>query len=182
MTALRVARTVLVIQGLRALLYGFGSVLLGSLLAREGLSDVEAGAVFTSMLVGMAIGSVVVARWGDRLGQRRTYAVLFVLLAGAGTVFALTSWTPALVIAALTGTISTDANESGPITSVEQALLSGVDPVTRTRVFGRYNAVAYFGGSIGALAAGGPAALRSVLPSVPVDQRFMLAFPMIGIA
>jgi MFS family permease len=125
------AHIVISIQALRALLYGFGAVLLGEVLATEGLSDALVGAIFTSMLVGMAIGSLAVGRWADSIGRRRAYVGLFVVLGIAGTVFALSSWTPLLIVAALTGTLSTDANESGPITSLEQAMLSGVDAQTR---------------------------------------------------
>jgi len=44
-------------------------------------------------------------------------------MAAAGTVFALTSWLPGLLLASLTGTVSTDVVESGPFTSIEQAML-----------------------------------------------------------
>ena len=176
------ARIVVSIQALRALLYGFGAVLLGEVLAAEGLSDALVGAIFTSMLVGMAIGSLVVARWVGYIGSRRVYCGLFVVLGIAGTAFALSQWPPLLIAAALTGTLSTDANESGPITSLEQAMLSGVDAKTRPRVFGRYNAVAYLAGSIGALTAGGPTALRHVFPALPGDQRWLLAYPAIAVA
>jgi predicted MFS family arabinose efflux permease len=100
----------------------------------------------------------------------------------SGAVFALTSWLPALLLAAATGTLSTDANESGPITSLEQAMLAGAPPDTRSRLFGRYNAAAYVAGSIGALFAGGPAAFRHVLPALPADQRWLLAFPVVAVA
>ena len=170
----------LAVQGLRALLYGFGAVLLGSVLAAEGLSAVGAGAIFTSTLLGMAVGSLAVGRFGEAIGRRRLYAVLFLVLGAAGAVFALTSWLPLLILAALTGTVSTDANESGPITSLEQAMLSAAPADTRVRVFGTYNAVAYFAGCIGALAAGGPSALRHLIPSIPPDQRWLLAFPVIA--
>ena len=43
----------------------------------------------------------------------------------------------ALVIAARTGTLSTDANESGPITSLEQGRIGQASPQTRLHVFGR---------------------------------------------
>ena len=43
-------RTIVLVQGLRAFLYGFGSILLGSVLAAGGLSAGEVGAVFTAML------------------------------------------------------------------------------------------------------------------------------------
>jgi len=75
-------------------------------------------------------------------------------MALAGTVFALTAWLPALIAAALTGTISTDVVESGPFTSLEQAMLphaaGGRDP---TALFGTYNTVATIAGSLGALTA-----------------------------
>src|SRR5205085_4263842 len=45
-------RLILWIQGLRAFLYGFGTVLLGSVFA-SGLSPAGAGGVFTAMLAGM---------------------------------------------------------------------------------------------------------------------------------
>jgi MFS family permease len=178
----KTARIVISIQALRALLYGFGAVLLGEVLAAEGLSDALVGVVFTSMLVGMAIGSLAVGRWVDYIGSRRAYCGLFVVLGIAGTAFALSQWLPLLIAAALTGTLSTDANESGPITSLEQAMLSGVDAHSRPRVFGRYNAVAYLAGSIGALAAGGPTALRHVVPALAGDQRWLLAYPVIALA
>src|SRR2546430_4724158 len=136
-------RLILWIQALRAFLYGFGSVLRGTVLAAQGLSAAAVGGIFTAMLLGMALASAAVARWGDELGRRRLYAVFFVILGVAGAVFAFTRWRPALVIASLTGTISADPNESGPITSLEQAMLGEAPASARVRVFGRYNAVAY---------------------------------------
>src|SRR6266498_515115 len=149
--------TIFAIQALRALLYGFGSVLIGAALANAGYSDAKVGLVFTSMLAGFALTSLVVGTRGDRLGRRRLYAGLFLVMAVAGTVFALTRWLPALILAALTGTISVEANESGPITSLEQAMIPQVAGAARDRTwaFARYNAVAYLAGSLGALAAGG---------------------------
>lgn len=168
------------VQALRALLYGFGSVLLGTVLAAEGLSDTAVGGVFAAMLAGMALVSVAVGRWGDRAGRRRLYRGLLMLMGASGVVFAVTSWLPALLLAALTGTLSTDPNESGPITSLEQAMLGGVSPSARIRAFGRYNAIAYLAGAVGALLAGGPAALRSLFPALPADQRWLLAFPVVA--
>jgi predicted MFS family arabinose efflux permease len=175
-------RTILAIQALRAFLYGFGSVLIGAILAAGGLGSTAVGAVFTAMLAGMALSSIGIGLRGDRIGRRRAYAVLLLVMGGAGAVFAVTRWLPALILAALTGTLSTDPNESGPITSVEQAMMGGAPAEARARVFGRYNATAYLAGSLGALAAGGPAAFRRVFPALPADQRWLLAFPVLGIA
>jgi predicted MFS family arabinose efflux permease len=181
-TSAPTARILICIQALRALLYGYSAVLLGEIFAREGLSVAAVGAIFTAMLVGMAISSLAVGRWAHVAGHLRLYRGLFVVLGLAGTVFAVSDWWPLLIIAALTGTLSTDANESGPITSLEQAMLSGVAPHTRPRVFGYYNAAAYLAGAVGALAAGGPTALRHIFPGVPGDQRWLLAYPVIAVA
>jgi len=172
---------ILSIQALRAFLYGFGSVILGSALASGGLSDFEVGVVFTAMLAGMAASSIAVGLAGDRIGRRRAYAGLLLVMGAAGAVFALTRSLPLLVLAALTGTLSTDPNESGPITSLEQAMMGGAPAAMRAKVFGRYNAVAYLAGAIGALAAGGPDAFRRLVPALLADQRWLLAFPVLAI-
>ena len=166
------------IQAVRAGLYGFGSVLIGASLAEGGLSEAEVGIVFTAMLIGMAISSLAIGRWGDRLGRRRAYIGLLAAMGVAGAAFALTDAVPILVLAALTGCLSTDPNESGPITTLEQAMLAGTQAAERARIYGRYNAVAYLAGAFGALAAGGPSGLREVIPSLPPDQRWLLALPL----
>lgn len=166
------------IQALRAFLYGFGTVILGSALARSGLSDLQVGAVFTAMLAGMALMSLTVGAVGDRLGRRRMYGGLLATMGAVGVVFALSGSFWVLFLAALTGTMSTDANESGPITTLEQAMIGRAPAATRVHVFGRYNAVAYLAGALGALAAGGPAFLRRAWTSAPTDQRWLLVFPL----
>jgi len=118
------------------------------------------------VLAGTALVSVLIARYGDRVGRRRCYRLLFVLMAAAGTVFALTNWLPALILAGLTGTVSTDVVESGPFTSLEQAMLpyAGGDS---TRLFGTYNTVATLAGSLGAL-----------LALVGSSPRWLLVYPL----
>jgi len=127
-------------------------VLIGVTLARRGLSAGAVGAVLAALLAGTATVSVLIARYGDRVGRRRCYRLLFVTMATAGAVFALTSWLPALILAGLTGTVSTDVVESGPFTSLEQAMLPHVGG-NATRLFGTYNTVATLAGSLGALIA-----------------------------
>jgi predicted MFS family arabinose efflux permease len=173
-------RLILAIQAARAFLYGFGSVLIGSSLAAGGLSDARVGLVFTAMLVGMAVVSIGVGLVGDRAGRRRMYAVLLGVMGVAGAAFALTRWLPALIVAAMSGTLSTDPNESGPITTMEQAMIGQAPAAARVRVFGRYNAIAYLFGAVGSLAAGGPAAFHHLIPSLPSSQRFLLAFPVVA--
>jgi hypothetical protein len=136
------------VQAARALAYGLGSVLIGLTLADRGLSDAAVGLVLASLLAGSALVSVLIARYGDRLGRRRCYRLLLVAMAVAGAVFAFTGWLPALILAGLTGAVSTEVVESGPFTSLEQAMLPHAAAVQeRTRLFGTYNTVATLAGS-----------------------------------
>jgi predicted MFS family arabinose efflux permease len=176
-------RKILVAQGLRALVYGFGSVLLGASLKERGWSTGRVGLLLSAIVAGTAIMSLVVGVFGDRIGRRRLYSLLYVGLAATGVGFALSSRLWVLVLVALCGALSTEVNDSGPMTSLEQAMLpSGLDARARTRVFGVYNVVAVTVGSFGALAAGGPALLRRVWPHIPADQRYFLVFVPVGIA
>jgi MFS family permease len=167
-------RTILRIQAIRAFLYGLGSVLIGVTLADGGLTDAQVGLIFTAILIGMALGSLVVGTVGERLGRRRVYVAMLLLVGAAGTVFALTLSLPALIAASLTGALSTDPNESGPITSLEQAMIGEAPPATRLSVFGRYNAIAYLAGALGALAASLPGLVAFS------EQRFLLTYPALS--
>jgi MFS family permease len=147
-------------------------------LQREGASGTEVGVVLAVLLAGAATTSVLLARYGDRVGRRRAYRLLLVLMAISGTVFAFTAWLPALLLAALTGTVSTDVVESGPFTSLEQAMLPHAATADTTRLFGTYNTIATLAGSLGALAAGAPTLLAHTFPTLPTSQRWLIAYPI----
>ena len=171
------ARRILAVQALRAFAYGLGSVLIGVTLARRGLSGFEVGIVLSALLAGVALASLAIARTGDRFGRRRWYTALFVVMGMAGAAFALTDETWLLVLAALTGTVSTEVVESGPFTSLEQAMLpSAAGDRDATRLFGTYNTTATLAGSLGALAAG----LTFVVDVEP--QRLLLVYVVVAVA
>ncbi|HSF62348.1 MAG TPA: MFS transporter [Gaiellaceae bacterium] len=171
------ARRILAVQALRAFAYGLGSVLIGVTLARRGLSGFEVGLVLAALLAGVAFASLAIARTGDRIGRRRWYTWLFVVMGVAGAAFALTDETWLLVLAALTGTVSTEVVESGPFTSLEQAMLPSVaGERDATSLFGTYNTVATLAGSLGALAAG----LTLVVDVEP--QRLLLVYVAVAVA
>ena len=171
------ARRILLVQALRAFVYGLGSVLIGVTLADLGLSGVQVGLVLGALVAGAALASLALARFGDTIGRRRWYVVLLAVMGLAGTVFGLTGSVWLMVLAALTGTVSTEVVESGPFTSLEQAMLpsaaEGHDP---TPLFGTYNTIATLAGSVGALAA----ISTRFLDVEP--QRFLLAYPVAAVA
>jgi MFS family permease len=130
--------------------------------------------VLAALLAGAALVSLVLGRFGDRIGRRRAYAALLVLMAVAGAVFAATASLPALILAAVTGTVSTDVVESGPFTSLEQAMLPHATDRDPTRLFGTYNTTATLAGALGALAAGGPTLLDTG------SARWLFAYPVVA--
>ena len=156
------ARRILAAQAVRAFGYGFAAVSLGALLDRRGLSSLDVGAVLTAVVAGTVTASLAVGRWADRFGRRRSYVALYLVLALTGLVLAAAAPVWALVLVALAGGLSTEVVESGPFTSLEQAMLATeLAGDERVQGFGVYNAVATAAGSLGALAAGVPAWLGS---------------------
>ena len=174
MTALsRDARLVLAAQAARAFGYGFGAVLIGATLRARGFSSTEVGVVLTAVVAGSAVASIVLARFGDRVGRRRCYLALYLLLGVVGVVFATTDELWPLVLVALSGALSTEVVESGPFTSLEQAMLAtDLAGHERIRAFGVYNAVATAAGALGALAAGLPEVVRSAWSDGPNNEQW----------
>ena len=133
--------------------------------------------ILSALLAGVALTSIAIARTADSFGRRRWYTALFLVMGLAGAAFALTDETWLLVLAALSGTVSTEVVESGPFTSLEQAMLPSAagtsgDP---TRLFGTYNTVATLAGSLGALAA-------ALVPALGVaPQRLLLVYVAVGV-
>jgi MFS family permease len=171
------ARKVLLAQALRALVYGFGSVHLGIVLESRGWSTVRIGVLLTAVVAGLALMTVLVGRYGDRLGRRRCYTALFVALAAVGVALASTGQIALLIPVVLTGALSTEVVESGPFTSLEQSMLASEFQHHRLAAgFSIYNATATLAGSVGALLAGGPKLLQGLLPGPPSDPRLFLVF------
>jgi MFS family permease len=147
----RDARLLIAGQGVRAAGYGFTAVLLGAVLAARGLTSLQVGAVLTAVIAGTAVASIAVGIFADQVGRRRCYTLFYAGLALVGLLVAIGIPWWALLIVALTGTLSTDVVDNGPATTLEQSMLAAEDAGT-ARVYGRYNMVGSAAGALGALA------------------------------
>src|SRR5207245_9000834 len=156
----------LLMRGLRQLSYGLLAVLLGVALADEGFSPLAIGMLITVSLVGDVVGTYVIGLVADTWGRRRMLALLSLLMAGTGVIFALVTRYPVLLVVAFFGTLGTSASETAPFLPIDQTMIAQVTaPERRTSVFARYNLVASFSAAAGALAAGLPGLLtRTGLP------------------
>src|SRR6266545_3237784 len=185
-------RVILAAQALRAAAYGFAAVLLGVGAASRGWSPRQVGVLLAAVVAGTALASVLVGVFAERLGRRRCYRLLYLGLAATGLAFGLTDRLWLLGLVALLGVLSTEVVESGPFTSLEQAMLAEAAPQPAApRVFARYNAVATLAGSLGALGAGlaaagpGPGLLRlrgTATATAMVDWRWFLLLVPVGVA
>src|SRR5262249_26033267 len=108
--------------------FGLLSVILALYLAALGLDPGAIGAIFTVALVGGALMTVALTGWADRLGRRRLPRLGAVLMALAGTIFALADQVYLLALAAIVGSISPSGKEVGPFLSLEQAVLPETAP------------------------------------------------------
>ncbi len=140
---------------IRMFCYGFLSVILVLYLSEIGLTEQQAGLLFTFTLAGDAGISLWLTTHADTFGRKRTLLIGALLMVTAGVVFLLTNNIVILIIAAIIGVISPSGNEIGPFLSVEQAGLSQLVPdKLRTKVFAWYNLTGSFSTAIGALAGG----------------------------
>jgi predicted MFS family arabinose efflux permease len=176
-------RWIYLAQGGRAFGYGLAAVLLGSTLAASGLNPTQVGLLLAAIVVGSVGASLTVGALADRVGRRRTYVTLFLLLAVTGSVYAATTSWPLLIAAGLLGVLSTEVVESGPFTTVEQAILATLMPNPKPLVtgLGRYNAAAAAAGSLGALSAATPALVRHLWPGAPTDRHYFVALVLVAL-
>ncbi|MFZ0323543.1 MAG: MFS transporter [Actinomycetes bacterium] len=142
-------------QALRAAGYGFTSVLLGRLLAARGSSPGQVGLLLAALVAGSAISSLVVGRFGDEVGRRRSYALIYLGVAVAGVIVASGAPLWLIAVVALSGTLSTDVVDNGPATTLEQAMLATEEGGrSGARAMGVYNFIGFAAGAVGALAQG----------------------------
>jgi MFS family permease len=173
-------------RGMRQIAYGMMAVTLAIALIGAGLSPTTIGLLVSVSLAGDLVGTMLIGRWADHWGRRRTLIALALLMAATGLIFGLASffdlarWYPLLLVAAFFGTLGTSSSETAPFLPIEQAMLGQVGKgQDRTRRFAGYNFVAVFAGALGALAAGLPdLALRY---GVPMQVSLELLFALYAI-
>ena len=135
--------------------YGSLSVVLVLYLTGLGLSETQAGFLFTLTLLGDTAVSLYLTTRADRLGRRRMLIVGAVLMAAAGLIFAWTKNFFFLILAGTIGVISPSGGEVGPFLSIEQAALAEVVPDRlRTDFFAWYTLAGSLAAALGSLAGG----------------------------
>jgi len=144
-------------RALRAFADGFVAVLLPAYLLALGYGTLEVGFLSSVTLLGSALATLGVGRWGHRFSLRRLLLAAAVLMALTGVAFAAFSSLWPLMIAALVGTINPSSGDVSVFYPLEHTALAAAAPAqSRTGVFARYSFVGSLCGAIGALAAALP--------------------------
>ena len=170
----------LVVTGLRHVALGAVAVVLGLYLSQLGFDPVGVGLVFTSMLGGGAASTLVFGVVADRLGRRQLLLLATLLLVVTSLVFALSSLTLLLLVAAILGVLGPTGFDTGPSAALEQAALAETTRVEqRTGVLAAHTLVSMLGSGVGALGASAPELLG--LSGMPAYRAIFLGAAVTGV-
>jgi len=149
-----VIRRILIGRALRGFADGFIAVVLPAYLLALGLGILEVGIISTATLLGSALTTLAVGRWGHRFHIRRLMLAAALLMAATGLGFAgFSSFWPLLVVAAV-GTLNPSSGDASVFMPLDHTMLATASD--RTAVFSRYTFVGSMAGALGALGSGLP--------------------------
>ncbi len=142
---------------LRSFAVGALSVFFGLYLASLGLGELQIGIVIAAGLAGMAAGTLITGLVADRVGRRRSFLVIALLMAAGGVWLASAQSVMPLLVASFVGMVNAMGRERGPAQAIDQAVLAQSSvPEKRTSTFSRYTFLMDIGTAGGSLLAGIP--------------------------
>lgn len=145
---------ILVGRALRGFADGFIAVVLPAYLLSLGLGVLEVGIISTATLLGSALTTLAIGRWGHRFSIRRLLLAAALLMAATGLGFAgFSSFWPLVVVAAM-GTLNPSSGDASVFMPLDHSMLATA--ADRTSAFSRYTFVGSMAGALGALASGLP--------------------------
>ena len=147
------ALPMLVGRALRAFADGYVAVLLPAYLLALGFGTLEVGLLSTATLLGSAVATLALGRWGHRFHHRWLLSAVAVLMAATGFAFAAVSSFWPLIVVAFVGTLNPSSGDVSLFLPLEHARLSeAARGAARTSLFARYSLLGSLLGAVGALA------------------------------
>ena len=154
-------------RSLRGFADGFIAVVLPAYLLSLGLGVLEVGIISTATLLGSALATLAVGRWGHRFSIRRLLLPAALLMTATGLGFAgFSSFWPLLLVAAV-GSLNPSSGDASVFMPLDHTMLATAPD--RTAVFARYTFLGSIAGALGALLSGAPEWL-----GVPLGAMFVL--------
>ena len=159
----RDGKLIIAVRGVRTFAHSAASVLLAIYLDLQGFGLFEIGLFLTIGSAGAVFWALVAGLLGDLMGRRRLLTVMAFLSAITGVALITSQSLQLLAAAAFLGSFSAMTGASGAMGPLEQASLPATAaPERRTDLFALYGIVGTAAVSLGALAAGLPAAFQRV--------------------
>src|SRR3954463_3506030 len=171
---------VLVARALRSFADGFIAVVLPAYLLALGLGQLEVGVIGTATLLGSALCTLAIGRWGYRFSIRRLLLGASLLMSATGLAFAgLSSFWPLLLVA-FAGTLNPSSGDASIFMPLDHTMLATAED--RTAVFSRYSFLGSIAGAAGALAAALPQGLASYLSFLDALRLMFVLYAAVGVA
>ncbi len=172
-------------RSLRSFSDGFVAILLPAYLLALGHGQLEVGFLSTATLIGSALATLAVGRWGHRYALRRLLlgAALLMVITGLGFA-SLTALWPLLLVAFM-GPLNPGGGDVSVFLPLEHTALAGTAPAaTRTTIFARYSFLGSLAGAAGSLAAVVPDWLTAHAGLTLLDalRAMFLAYAATGLA
>lgn len=168
--------------GLRSATTGLTGVILGLALAERGFGVQSLGLVVGAGLAGGAVGTALVAWYGDRLGRRALLMAATALTAAGYGAIALAPPPGLLALAAFLGMLNGFGRDRGPAQTLDLSTLASlVTDADRTRVYSRYTLIQDVAGAIGALGAALPA-IAIAATGITLDAAYRAVFAGLAVA
>jgi MFS family permease len=169
---------VLAARALRSFADGFIAVVLPAYLLALGLGQLDVGLVSTATLLGSALATLAVGRWGHRLPIRRLLLAAALLMAATGVGFAAASALWPLLLVGFVGTLNPSSGDASIFMPLEHTILAAARD--RPAVFARYSFIGSISGALGALAAGVPELLATRLAPLAGLRLMFVLYGVVG--
>ncbi len=176
---------ILAARALRAFADGFVAVLLPAYLLALGHGELAVGVLSTAALLGSALATLAVGRWGKRLPMRRLLLASALVMALTGLGFASLSALWPLLVVAFLGPLNPSGGDVSVFLPLEHTVIAAATGVAdRTALFARYSFVGSILGAVGALASAAPEwlAVRAGLSTLDALRAMFLLYAAIGAA
>src|SRR3989440_12988515 len=145
---------ILFARALRSFADGFIAIVLPAYLLALGMGQLEVGVISTATLLGSALATLAIGRWGNRFSIRRLLLGAALLMAATGLGFAgFAAFWPLLVVAFF-GTLNPSSGDASVFMPLDHTVLATA--ADRTSVFARYSFIGSMAGALGAPCAGIP--------------------------
>jgi MFS family permease len=171
---------ILAARALRSFADGFIAVVLPAYLLALGLGQLEVGIVSTATLVGSALATLAVGRWGNRFSIRRLLLAAALLMAATGLGFASLGSLWPLLLVSFVGTLNPSSGDASIFMPLDHTMLATAQD--RPTVFARYSFIGSVAGALGALAAGLPELLARGMSPLAALRAMFLLYAAVGVA